>query len=131
LTVNRGFSFFNQKTKAKNTMNQLKKLPARFQPEARRELWPAPAVPFRAGLETEFERLKTGLLAEQLAATQAELAVPLLRRAANEAAALAWVSRYPLLVFPALFAEKARVAERQARRQSRIYAATQELVLAA
>jgi hypothetical protein len=111
-------------------MNQLKKQPARFQLEARLELRPAPAVPFRAGLETEFERLKNGLLAEQLAATKAELAAPL-RRAANEAAALAWVSRYPLLVFPSLFAEKARVAERQARRQSRIYAATQEITLAA
>ena len=33
-----------------------------------------------------------------------------LRGVANEAAALAWVTSYPLLVFPGLFQEKAEIA---------------------
>jgi len=81
-------------------------------------------------LESEFERLKSRLLAETLdEAEQPELNVPL-RRAANEAAALAWVTFYPLLVFPELFAEKSRTALRQARRQARVYASSPELVAA-
>ena len=110
-------------------MNE-KKLPARFSPETRFELRPAPPVPFRADLETQFEQLKSLLLAERLAVVaQPELTAPL-RRAANDAAALAWVSQYPLLVFPALFEEKSRVAERQTKRQARIYANSRELILA-
>jgi hypothetical protein len=112
-------------------MNQTKKLPARFRPETQFELRLAPSVPFRANLETQFEQLKNRLLAERLAtAANPALAAPL-RRAANEAAALAWVSLFPLLVFPALFEEKSRAAERQSRRQARIYANTRELVIAA
>jgi hypothetical protein len=40
------------------------------------------------------------------------------------------VTFYPLLVFPALFEEKSRVAVRQAARQARIYANSPELVAA-
>ena len=103
----------------------------RFAPETRFELRPAPPAPFRANLENDFEQLKNRLLDEHLAANaRAELTVPL-RRAANEAAALAWVTRYPLLVFPALFEEKTVAAVRQARRQARIYANSRELAVAA
>jgi len=102
----------------------------RFAPETRFELRPAPPAPFRANLESNFEQLKNRLLAERLAADEAaELNAPL-RRAANEAAALAWVTRYPLLVFPALFEEKTAAAVRQAERQARIYANSRELVAA-
>ena len=69
-------------------------------------------------------------LAEQLAAAAPEMTVPL-RRAANEAAALAWVTFYPLLVFPALFEEKIAAALRHAERQARIYATSRDLVAAA
>jgi len=99
----------------------------RFAPETRFELRPAPTAPFRAVQETEFERLKNKLLAEQLAEVVPELNVPL-RRAANEAAALAWATIFPLLVFPALFEEKIAAAARQAERQARIYANSRELV---
>ena len=86
--------------------NQAEKVNDRVRPETRFELRPAPPAPFRANLENEFERLKNRLLAETLdQAEQPELNVPL-RRAANEAAALAWVTFYPLLVFPVLFEEK-------------------------
>ena len=102
----------------------------RFAPETRFELRPAPPAPFRANLESNFEQLKNRLLAERLADDEAaELNAPL-RRAANEAAALAWVTRYPLLVFPALFEEKTAAAVRQAERQARIYADSRELVAA-
>jgi hypothetical protein len=102
----------------------------KFAPETRFELRPAPPAPFRANLESNFEQLKNRLLAERLADDERpELNAPL-RRAANEAAALAWVTRYPLLVFPALFEEKTAAAVRQAERQARIYANSRELVAA-
>ena len=105
-------------------------VPTRFAPETRFDLRPGPPAPFRAVQETEFERLKNQLLAEQLAGAHAPELNPPLRRAANEAAALAWVTRYPLLVFPVLFAEKTAAALRQAERQARIYANSRELVAA-
>jgi len=104
-------------------------LRAEFAPETRFELRPLPTAPFRATQETEFERLKKTLLARQLAQGPTDLNVPL-RRAANEAAALAWNTLFPLLVFPALFEEKTEVALRQAKRQARIFAATREIIAA-
>ena len=106
------------------------KLRPQFRPETRFEVRPLPAAPFRITQETEFERLKNRLLTEKLIATATpELNAPL-RRAANEAAALAWVTFFPLLVFPTLFEEKIRTAIRQAARQARIYANSPELVAA-
>ena len=103
------------------------RVPAEFGPETRFELRPGPPAPFRATRETEFERLKTRLLAEQLDGALPEFNAPL-RRAANEAAALAWVTFYPLLVFPALFEEKATAAVRQAERQARFFETSRELL---
>jgi hypothetical protein len=101
---------------------------ARFVPETRFELQPGPPAPFRATQESELERLKRQLLTLQLAELpKPELNAPL-RRAANEAAALAWVTLYPLLVFPALFEEKAVEAVRQTARQARIYQTSRELL---
>src|ERR1039457_3840925 len=93
----------------------------KFAPETRFELWSAPPAPFRADLESNFEQLKNRLLAGHLAGNEQPELNAALRRAANEAAALAWVTRYPLLVFPALFEEKTEAAVRQAERQARIY----------
>jgi hypothetical protein len=90
---------------------------ATFAPETRFEVWPTPGTPFRANLETEFERLKNRLLARELETIeQPGLNAPL-RRAANEAAEL--------------FEEKARLAVQQAVRQARILAETGELAVAA
>src|ERR1035438_6284702 len=110
-------------------MNKNKILvPTEFGPETRFELPPGPPVPFRAAQETEFERLKDQLLAQQLqAATAAELNIPL-RRAANEAAALAWVTRFPLLVFPLLFEEQAEAALLRAERQEQVRQRSRELL---
>ena len=106
------------------------KLRAEFSPETRFEVRPAPPAPFRATQETEFERLKSRLLTERLLATAQPELNAAIRRAANEAAALAWVTFYPLLVFPALFEEKIGAALRHAERQARIYAHSPELVAA-
>ena len=104
-------------------MNKNKtQVPARFAPETRFELRPVPTATFRAVQENEFERLKKQLLIRQLAEVQTPELIPPLRRAADEAAALAWVTQFPLLVFPMLFEEKTAIAVRQAERQARIYA---------
>ena len=97
----------------------------RFEPETRFELRAGPPAPFRAAQENEFERLKNQLLARQLAEVpEPELNTPL-RRAANDAAALAWATVFPLLVFPVLFEEKIEAAVLRLRRQARIYANSQ------
>lgn len=92
-------------------------LTARFGPETRFELTPVPPATFRATQETELERLKNRLLREILNELTGPDANGFVRRAANEAAALAWETRFPLLVFPELFEEKAKAALRQIRRQ--------------
>jgi hypothetical protein len=104
------------------------RVPARFGPETRFELPLAPPLPFRATQDTEFERLKDRLLARQLAEVPTSELNPPLRRAANEAAALAWATLYPLLVFPVLFEEKTQAALRQAARQARIFRSSCELL---
>lgn len=94
------------------------------------ELRPPPAMSFRVTEDDELERLKARLLRERLATVAtADLNVRL-RRAANEAAALAFVTRYPLLVFPELFEEKARTASQQAARQLRVRSRSRELLAA-
>jgi len=124
-----GFSLLNQTKNhnERNNMNTYKiRVPAEFGPETRFELRPVPP-PFRIGLETEFEGLKNRLLARELTVTTVPGISATLRRAANEAAALAWETLFPLLVFPVLFEEKTAAAARQARRQARIYAHSREL----
>jgi hypothetical protein len=107
------------------------KLRAAFRPETRFEVRPAPPAPFRATQESEFERLKNRLLTETLLATARPEMNAAIRRAANEAAALAWVTYYPLLLFPGLFEEKLSHAFRHAERQASILANHRELVTAA
>jgi hypothetical protein len=96
------------------------RLVARFGPEARFELSPAPPATFRTTQETELERLKNRLLRETLGDLAGPDANGFVRRAANEAAALAWETRIPLLVFPTLFEEKTQTALRQVRRQASV-----------
>jgi hypothetical protein len=51
------------------------------------------------------------------------------RRAANEAVALAWVTPYPLLTFPGLFEEKLETALHYAERQNSVRERSAELVI--
>lgn len=101
-----------------------------FGPETRFEVTPVPPAPFRAVLENEFERLNNRLLREGLARAATAREGAELRRAANEAAGLAWETGMPLLFFPALFEEKVRLAMRRTRRQLAILAETRELIAA-
>ena len=96
-----------------------KKLKPQFAPQTRFAVVPTPVAPFRALHETELERLKGRLLRQALQEATAEAGASL-RRAADEAAALAWATWYPLLLFPQLFAEKAELAARQTARQAAI-----------
>jgi len=83
-----------------------RRLEAEFGPDARFELRPVSVAPFKAVFEDQFEHLKARLLAESLESVWESQLNSDLRRAANEAAALAWLTQYPLLVFPVLFQEK-------------------------
>jgi len=107
-----------------------RRVPTKFGPETRFEVKPVPPAPFRATQETELERLKNRLLVDILNEFDGPDANPYVRRAANEAAALAWVTPYPLLTFPGLFEEKLATALRYAERQTRVFERSAELVLA-
>src|ERR1700722_8077590 len=95
-----------------------RRVAARFAPETRFEVRPAPAAPFRATQATELDALKNRLLLERVDDVP-DLNVRV-RRAANEAAAVAWTTQYPLLLFPALFDEKARTARLEFQRQTSV-----------
>ncbi len=112
-----------------NTRQKYKRLPAEFGPEVRFEVKPEPAGPFRLTMENRFEALKARLLEQKLSEARNPAWHAQVRGAANEAAALAWVTPYPLLVFPALFAEKAEWAMQVAERQERILEKSQEMML--
>ena len=88
-------------------------------------------VPFRAAEPTELDKLKDRLLRGLLGKTSLPAENLALRRAANDAAALAWVTRYPLLVFPTLLEEKARAALRQVQRQELVRERSQHILLKA
>ncbi len=113
-----------------NGMNETyKRIPTRFGPDTRFEVTPA-AAPHRAVQAAELERLKDRLLQEQLPDTARPELEARVRQAASEAAALAWVTTVPLLVFPALFDEKIQAALLQARRQELIFERSRELLAA-
>lgn len=95
-----------------------KKLTAEFAPETRFAVVIAPPAPFRAVVETELERLKDRLLRESLATVTVPELYSALRRASNEAAALAWTTPVPLLLLPELFREKAESARTYIARQA-------------
>jgi hypothetical protein len=98
----------------------------RFAPEVRFEV---DAIPFRATQTTELEQLKDRLLRQLLQKTTDPAENTLLRRAANDAAALAWTTSYPTLLFPELFEEKARGALLQHQRQTRVRQRSLNLLL--
>jgi hypothetical protein len=91
-------------------MSAKKNIAASFGAETRFAVTPEPAVPFRAGVELDLDRLKNQLLREWIIGTEdAELNFRL-RRAAHEACLLARSTPFPLLVFPVLYEEKAAAA---------------------
>lgn len=106
---------------------KFRRVPAEFGPETRFEIKPLPPAPFRALQENQFERLKSALLGERLQGLWKPELSAHVRRAANEAAALAWVTPYPSLVFPVLFHEKTDTALAIAARQEQVLRASPEL----
>ena len=93
-------------------------VPTRFAPPTRFAVPVIPAAPFRGELEDNLEALKGRLLRDLLAAaTDAALHDPL-RRATNDAAALAWTTPFPLLVLPELVREKADTARNYVKQQT-------------
>lgn len=86
---------------------------------------------YRGVVETELEKLKERLLAAELARTISLEANVLLRRAANEAVALVWLTPYPLLLLPTLFEEKALAARKAVSRQALIRERSSELLVLA
>src|SRR5262249_30226869 len=106
-----------------------RRVPTNFGPETHFDVRPAPPAPFRMLQENLFERLKSDLLAERLEEVWKPEHNSQVRRAANEAAALAWVTPYPLLVFPTLFQEKANAALLVAERQELVRERSRELMI--
>jgi hypothetical protein len=143
LQVNRGFFVFQTQTpsrqisrerqsgkkeKRDTEMNTTVNLNTKFARNTRFEVNPLTTVPFRGAQDTELEKLKARLLRQILAGdVTADLNVRL-RRAANEAAALAWLEPYPLLVFPTLLEEKARTAKKQVAKQRKVYQRSRRLL---
>jgi len=116
-----------KRKKERNSMNN--RIPTRFEPDTRFDLKPAPAAaPLRVAQENRFENLKNRLLIDRIEDTYDPEFSAYLRRAANDAAALAWITPYPLLVFPALFDEKADIAIARAERQQVIREVSRELL---
>jgi hypothetical protein len=134
LPVNRGFfvetNRYLRVAARKERMNaRRQKLAANFGPETRFEVRPSPPAPFRALQENLFERLKSRLVGERLEEAWAPELSSNVRRAAHEAASLAWVTPYPLLVFPVLFEERLGAASQIAERQKQVSQRSRELLV--
>jgi hypothetical protein len=120
---------FDWQTFLKGNMKQkYRQVRTRFEPETRFEVGAIAPVPFRGALETELEQLKARLLEPLLNASADPARSEPLRRAANEAAGLAWFTPFPLLFFPALLEEKVYAAQRQEARQRQIRQRTEGLL---
>jgi hypothetical protein len=124
--VNRGFFRFRNNERY-NMKTKKIILEADFGAETRFQVQPVDAI--RAVSENIFESLKARLLAIGQREAGTKWDAPL-RDAASEAAALAWTTPVPLLVFPVLFEEKAAAAVLQDRRQARILKKSRELLAA-
>jgi hypothetical protein len=86
-----------------------------FEPASREDSNPAAGSRLRASVIHALEELKQRLLRETAWARSTNLTC--LRRAADDAASLAWTTPFPLLVLPELFSEKAAEACVQSQRQ--------------
>ena len=88
-----------------------------FEPATRLDLNPVSGGRLQARGSGALEELKQRLLQETARARSDPAALSCLRRAAEEAASLAWTTPFPLLVLPELFAEKAAEACIRSQRQ--------------
>ena len=88
-----------------------------FEPASRLDSSPLSAGRLQASLIAALEELKQRLLRETALARSDSATLCCLRRAAEEAASLAWTTPFPLFVLPELFAEKAAEACLRSQRQ--------------
>ncbi|MCL5097176.1 MAG: hypothetical protein M1608_06570 [Candidatus Omnitrophica bacterium] len=98
------------------------KVPTRFTAETMYEV-PIPVVSVAwlpGSTAQEIERFKTRLLCQMFNEPENAALHQSLQLAAEEAASLAWLTPFPLLVLPILLDEKVQVARAQAARQERI-----------
>jgi hypothetical protein len=103
-----------------------KKLAIEFAEESRFDAR-IPAVPARGELAKALERAKHRLLLNLLRETPNTRMQDELCHAATEASTIAWMTPYPLLVFPVLLEEKAREARFKFHRQEQIRERTETL----
>jgi hypothetical protein len=101
---------------------------AQFGPDVTFEVTPVPEACSRAATSARFGELQARLVRDVLEETLNPVLRSHLLHAANEAAALAWTTSYPLLVIPTLLAEKVQAARFRAVRQTQIQRRSQEIV---
>jgi hypothetical protein len=96
---------------------KIRRVPTRFDRQTRFKL--EPKYESLAGNMTQstFEQLKARLINPVLSETSDPGLRHQLRLAANEAAAVAWTTAFPLLVLPVLMEEKAAEVQRYASRE--------------
>jgi hypothetical protein len=87
---------------------------------------PLRTSPVRGLREIEIEQLKNRLVAELLGITPNLAMNRHLVQAANEAAALAWLTPVPLLLLPVLIEEKVKAAQLRLERQKNIQHRSQQ-----
>jgi hypothetical protein len=106
----------------------VRQVPTRFSRAKRFAVEPKFAPVNRAAEQSEFESLKARVLRPVLAETINPELQRYLRLAANEAAALAWTTPFPLLFLPGLLEEKASEAHEYFARQHLVQEASPLLV---
>ena|SRR2546422_439575 len=99
-----------------------------FGPEVRFELRPTGQNQCFDRIEKEFRELRERLTSDALEQVYALGLHEKIEHAANDAAALAWTTSYPLLFWPMLFAEKANAARLQVQKQGLILDRSSALV---
>jgi hypothetical protein len=92
----------------------------RAEPRSRELAVKGPPAPTAYEGTATLAHLKNRLLRETLEGAPGEPLGSLLRLTATEAEAQAWLTSFPLLLFPVLFEEKAEQVRRYAARQSRL-----------
>lgn len=104
------------------------RLKPRFAPEARFEVNISSEGRRRRELAARLEDLRVRLLRRQVMHASSMEQIPAIQRAAEDAAARAWYSPCPLLLFPLLFEELTESARATAQRQERIRQQSRELL---
>ncbi len=102
-----------------------RRVPMRFDRQTRFKLKPRFALWSDAQAQSAFEHLKVRLMTPVLDEASDPDLQRQLRLAANEAAAVAWTTPYPLLILPVLLQEKAAEAHQYVLRREQVQDATQ------